>query len=201
MQKKSTPHLFCPFYYIFVGFYWFILVCVKARGEKKCAWHQKLLYVVTNYCNGKHLTQPPDLNSPRKKDRAKRQVSDFQKPLKTEPQRPAEPRGAKQHQQPAAKRAFQVTFSFLCLLGLHDSQHEVVELSPDCQPHSFQLHANVITEISNIRFQLPCRTSACCGKGLICAFNNFNHPCKCVGHALEKRRKKQTGRAENIYRR
>lgn len=167
-------------------------MCVKARGEKKCAWHQKLLYVVTDYCNGKHLTQPPDLNSPKKKKKTELKGKwVIFKSLKTEPQRAAEPRGAKRHQRPAAKRAFQVTFSFLCLLGLHDSQHEVVKSSPDCQPHSSQLHANVITEISNIRFQLPCRTSARRGKGLICAFNSFNHPCKCVWSCTGKKKEER----------
>lgn len=196
-----TSHLFCPCYCIFFGICWFFLVhpCVCFSMGKKSAWHQKLLCVVTDYCNGKHLTQPPGLNSMKKKkreeDRTKRRVSDFQKPLKTEPQRPAEPRGAKWHQQPAAERAFIVTFTFLCLHGLHDSQHETTQLSPDRQSHSSQLHVkNVITEISNIRFQPLCLTSACCGNGLICAFNNFNHPCKCVWSYSEKITKRCRGR-------
>lgn len=54
---------------------------------------------VTDNCNGKYLTQPPDLNSTthkkkKKKDRTKTQACIFQKPLKAEPQRFEEPRGA-----------------------------------------------------------------------------------------------------------
>lgn len=63
MQKKSIPNLFFTW-----SFYRFIRACVIAQG-KKSAWHQKLLYVMTDYCNGKHLTQPPDLNSSKKKQK------------------------------------------------------------------------------------------------------------------------------------
>lgn len=140
---------------------WFLLVhslCVLKPGEKKnvpgiknCSmWWQT---TVMESISLNRLTSTA--RKKKKKTELKGKWVIF-KPLKTEPQRAAEPRGAKRHQRPSAKRPFQVTFSFLCLLGLHDSQHEVVKLSPDCQPHSSQLHANVITEISNIRFQLPC---------------------------------------------
>lgn len=54
-----------------LAFAWFFLVhpCMCYSKGKKSAWHQKLLYVVTDYCNGKRLTQPPGLNSTKKKKR------------------------------------------------------------------------------------------------------------------------------------
>lgn len=106
----------------------------------------------------------------------------------------------------SATRAFHVTFTFLCLHGLHDSQYETLQLSTDCPSHSSRLCAKKkkrITEISNIRLRPPCLTSSCRGNGLICAFNNFNQPCECGGSCTEQKsgeaeRKKQTEREENI---
>ena len=146
----------------------------------------------------------------KKKDRTKRQVSDFQKPLDTKPQSPAEPRGAKWHQQQE-----------LPMLHLHFDVYTdcmtrstgTPQLSTDCPSHSSRSWAkkkkkkkNLITEISSIWLQPPCLTSSCHGDGLICAFNDFNQPCECgvVTHRTKKKkngeaaRQKQAERAENI---
>lgn len=145
----------------------------------------------------------PGLNSmkkrkEKKKDRTKRQVSDFQKPLNTEPQSPAEPKGAKWHQQQELSMLHLHFFMLTRTAWLAARDASVVDwlsvtfLSVVCEKEKKR-----ITEISNIRLRPPCLTSSCRGNGLICAFNNFNQPCKCGGSCTEQKsgeaeRKKQT---------
>lgn len=122
--------------------------------------------VVTSYSHGKHLTHQASvakLKKQNKKRIKKRTTSDCQNPLKTESQSPVGARAAKWHQQPAARGAVRVTFPFFCLHSRHDSQLETIQLPPDCQSHSSQLHVkHTIADISDIRFQSLCLTSVCC---------------------------------------
>lgn len=101
VQKRSRRNVWCHHFFVptiasFLAYVWFLLVlCVfYSKGKNYC--------VVTAYCNGKHLTQPLSLNGKiqkkkekrKEKTELKRQVNDFQNPLKTEPQRPAGAIGA-----------------------------------------------------------------------------------------------------------
>lgn len=102
----------------------------------------------------------------------------------------------------SATRAFHVTFTFFhvntdCMTRSTSrfSCRLIVRHIPlGCVRKKTQKR---ITEISNIRLRPPCLTSSCRGNGLICAFNNFNQPCKCGGSCTEQKsgeaeRKKQT---------
>lgn len=174
--------------------YWLILACVRARGKylpgiKNCSVWWQTTVMESVFLNRSASTA-------HKKVRIKRQESDFQKPLKTEPRRPAEPRGAKWHQQLAATRAFHVPFTFLCLHALHDSQHEEVQLSPDCQSHSSQLHKKKMSSVKILGFSHRVQPSPAVAMDWSMHSITSTICASVFGHALKKtreaKRKKQT---------